>query len=153
MTEDEMVMKTECERLNKRFMTFHGKQMGKTMETVPDFILFDSKITACGDCRNKIKRLLLLQDSCDKPRQHIKKQRHYSVRKGLSSQSYGFSVVMYGSENWTIKKAEHQIIDAFKLGHWRRCLSPCTARRSNQSILKKTSPFGRTDVEAETPIL
>ena len=79
--------------------------------------------------------------SYDKPRQHIKKQRHYSVRKGLSSQSYGFSVVMYGSENWTIKKAEHQIIDAFELLCWRGLLRvPWTSRRSNQSILKEISP-------------
>ena len=66
-----------------------------------------------------------------------------------------FPVVMYGCESWTIKKAEHQIIDAFKLGHWRRCLSPCTARRSNQSILKEINPelfIGKTDAEAEAPI-
>ena len=68
-----------------------------------------------------------------------------------------FPVVMYGCESWTIKKAEHRRIDGFKLWCWRRLLRvPWTARRSNQSILKEISPgcsFGRTDVEAETPIL
>ena len=68
-----------------------------------------------------------------------------------------FPVVMYGCESWTIKKTEHQRIDAFELWCWRRLLRvPWTARRSNQSILKEISPgvfFGRTDVEAEAPIL
>ena len=64
---------------------------GKTMETVTDFIVVDSKITADGDCSHEIKRRLLLGRSYDKPRQHIKKQRHYFANKGPSSQSYGFS--------------------------------------------------------------
>ena len=81
------------------------------------------------------------KESYDQPRQHIKKQRHYFVNKGLSSQSYVFPVVMYGCENWTIKKAEHWRIDAFELWCWRRLLRvPWTARRSNQSILKQISP-------------
>ena len=79
--------------------------------------------------------------SYDQPRQHIKKQRHYFASKGLSSQSYGFSSIMYGCESWTIKKAECQRIDAFELWYWRRLLRvPWTARRSNQSILKEISP-------------
>ena len=79
--------------------------------------------------------------SYDQPRQHIKKQRHYFVNKGPYSQSYGFSIVMYGCESWTVKKAECQRIDAFELWCWRRPLSvPWTARRSNQSILKEISP-------------
>ena len=74
----------------------------------------------------------------DKPRQHIKKQRHYFADKGPNSQSYGFSSIRYGCERWTIKKAEHQRIDAFELWSWRRLLRvPWTARRSNQSILKE----------------
>ena len=78
--------------------------------------------------------------SYDKPRQHIKKQRHFAS-KGPSSQSYGFLVVMYGCESWTIKKAECQRIDAFELCCWRRLLRvPWTASRSNQSILKEISP-------------
>ena len=76
--------------------------------------------------------------SNDQPRQHIKKQRHYFANKGLSSESYVFPVVMYGCENWTIKKAECQRIDAFELWCWRRFSRiPCTARQSNQSILKE----------------
>ena len=79
--------------------------------------------------------------SYEQPRQHIKKQRHYFANKGLSSQSYGFSVVMYGCESWTIKKTEHQRIDAFELWCWRRLSRVlCTARRSNMSILKQISP-------------
>ena len=80
--------------------------------------------------------------SYGQPRQHIKKQRYYFANKGLSSQSCGFSsVVMYGCERWTIKKAEHQRTDAFELWCWRRLLRvPWTARRSNQSILKEISP-------------
>ena len=80
--------------------------------------------------------------SYDRPREHIKKQRYYFANKGLSSQSYDFSsVVMYGCERWTIKKAEHQRIDAFELWGWRRLLRvPWTARLLNQSILKEINP-------------
>ena len=81
------------------------------------------------------------KESYDQPRQHIKKQRHYFANKGPSSQGYGFSVLMYGCESWTIKKAEHRRIDAFELCCWRRLLRvPWTSRRSNQSILKEISP-------------
>ena len=81
------------------------------------------------------------QKSYDKPRQHIKKQRHHLADKDPSSQSYGFPVVMYGCESWTIKKAEHWRIDAFELWSWRRLLRvPWTARRSNQLILKEINP-------------
>ena len=77
----------------------------------------------------------------DQFRQHIKKQRHYFVDKGPSSQSYGFPLVMYGCESWTIKKAEGRRIDAFELWCYRRLLRvPWTVRRSNQSILKEISP-------------
>ena len=110
---------------------------GETGETVSDFILGGSKITADGDCSHEIKRCLLLRRKVnDQPRQHIKKQRHYFVNKGLTSQ-----VVMHGCENWTIKKAEHWRIDAFELWCWRKLLRvPWTARRSNQSNLKEISP-------------
>ena len=78
--------------------------------------------------------------SYDQPRQHIKKQRHYFANKGTSSQSYGFPVVTYGCESWTIKKAERQRIDVSELCCWRRFLRvPWTARRPNQSILKEIS--------------
>ena len=75
------------------------------------------------------------QKNYNKPRQHIKKQRHYFANKDPSSQSYGFSVVMYECESWTIKKAEHQRIDTFEL-----LRAPWTARKSNQSILKEINP-------------
>ena len=96
--------------------------------------------------------------SYDQPRQHIKKQRYYFANKGLASKSYGFPVVMYGCESWTIRKAEHPRIDAFELWCWRRLLRvPWTARRSNQSILKEISQswifIGRMDAKAESPIL
>ena len=79
--------------------------------------------------------------SYDQSRQHIKKQRHYFANKGLSSQSLVFPVVMYGCDSWTIKKAEHQRIDAFELWCWRRLLRVhWTARRYNQSKLKEISP-------------
>ena len=80
-------------------------------------------------------------DKLDQTRQDVKKQRQYFANSGPSSQSYGFPVVMYGCESWTIKTAEHLIIDAFELCCWRRPLRfPWTARRSNQSILKEIIP-------------
>ena len=89
----------------------------------------------------KLKDTCSLEENYDHPRQHIKKQRHYFTNKSPSSQSYVFSVVMYGYESWTIKKAEHQRIDAFELWWWIRLLRiPWTARRSNQSILKEIRP-------------
>ena len=97
------------------------------------------------------------KESYDQPRQHIKKQRHYFVNKGPSSQGMVFPVVMYGCESWIIKKTEHRRIDVFELWCWRRLLRvPWTARRSNQSILKGDQSWvfiGGTDIEAETPIL
>ena len=88
-----------------------------------------------------LKALAPWKKSYDQPRQFIRKQRHYFTSKGPSSQSYGFLVVMYGCESWTIKKAECRRIDAFKLWCWRRLLRvPWTARRSNQSILREINP-------------
>ena len=89
------------------------------METVAEFILGGSKITADGDCSHEIKRRLLLGRKVMTNLDSIKKQRHYFVNKGPSSQGYGFSIVKYGCESWTIKKAEHRRIDAFELGCWR----------------------------------
>ena len=81
------------------------------------------------------------EESYDQPRQHIKKQRHHFAYKGPYSQNYGFLVVVYGCESWTINKAECQRIDVLKLWCWRRPLRvPWTARRSNQSILKEINP-------------
>ena len=88
----------------------------------------------------------------------FKKQRHHFTSKGPYSQNYGFSSSHYGCETRTIKKAECQRIDAFKLWFWRRLLRvPWTARRSKQSILKENNPeysfFEETDAEAKAPIL
>ena len=109
------------------------------VETVSDFIIWGSKITADGDCSHEIKRHLLLgRKVYDQPTQHIQKQRYYFANKGPSSQGYGFSS---GCESCTEEKAEHRRIDAFELWCWRRLLRvPWTARRSNQSILKEISP-------------
>ena len=123
---------------------------GETMEIVTDFIFLGSKITADGNAAMKLKDAYSLEESYDRPTQHIKKQRHYFADKGPSSQSYGFS----SSHAWMCE-LDHN--NAFELWCWRRLLRvPCTARWSNQSILKEISPeysFGRTDAEAETPIL
>ena len=79
--------------------------------------------------------------SYDKPRQHIKKQRHHFADKIRLVKAIVFAVVMYGYENWPIKKAEHRRIDAFELWYWRRLLRvPWTVRRSNQSILNEINP-------------
>ena len=81
------------------------------------------------------------KESYDQPRQHIKKQRYDFVNKGHLVKAMVFPVIMYGCESWTVKKAEHGRIDAFKLWCWRRLLRlPWTARRSNLSILKEISP-------------
>ena len=80
---------------------------GETVKTVSHFIFLGSKITADGDCSHEIKRGLLLGRSYDQPRQHITKQRYYFSHNGPSSQGYGFPVVMYGCESWTVKKAQH----------------------------------------------
>ena len=115
---------------------------GKTVEIVADFIFLGSKITVDGDCSHQIKRCLLLGrktmtnlDSLLKSRDIILPTKVHLVKAIV------FPVVMYGYESWTIKKAEHRRIDAFELWCWRRILRvPWTARRSNQSILKKISP-------------
>ena len=86
----------------------------------------------------KLKDAFSLEGKWWPPRQYIKKQRHYFVNKGPSSQGYGFSS---GCDSWTVKKAEHRRTDAFELWCWRRLLRvPWTARRSYQSILKEISP-------------
>ena len=117
---------------------------GETMEKVTDFIFLGCQITADGDCSHEIKKKKQLtpwKKSYDQPKQHIKKQRYYFATKVCLVKAMVFPVVMYGCESWTIKKAEHQRIDAFELWCWRRLLRvPWTARRSNQSILKEISP-------------
>ena len=101
-------------------------------ETVSDLILGGSKVTVDGDCSHEIKRCLLLGRKVMTNLDSLLKSRHYFANKGPSSQSYVFSVVMYGYERWTLKKAEHQRINAFELWCWRRLLRvPWTARRFN----------------------
>ena len=115
---------------------------GETMETVPDFIFLGSKITADGDCSHEIKRSLLLGRTVMTNLGSILKSRDITLpTKVCLVKAVVFPVVMYGCENWTVKKAEHQRIDAFELWCWRRCLRVSgTARRSNQSIVKEISP-------------
>jgi len=115
---------------------------GETVETVRDFILGGSKITADGDCSHEIKRCLLLGRKVMTNLDSILKSPDITLATKLCIvKAMVFPVVMYGCESWTIKKAEHQRIDAFELWCWRRLLRfPWTARRSNQSILKEISP-------------
>ena len=130
---------------------------GETVETVADFILGGSKITEDGDCSHEIKRCLLLGrkvmtnlDSRLKSRDITLSTKVHLVKAMV------FPVVMYGCESWTVKKVERQRIDAFELWCWRRLLRvPCCKDiqpvhpKGNQSWVF----IGRTDVEAEIPIL
>ena len=111
-------------------------------ETVTDFILGGFKITADGDCSHEIKRRLLLGRKVMTNLDSIFKSRDITLPTKIRLvKAMVFPVVMYGCESWTMKKAEHQRIDAFELWCWRRLLRvPWTARRSNQSILKDISP-------------
>ena len=114
---------------------------GETVETVADFIFLGSKITADGDCSHEIKRRLLLGRKVMTNLDSILKSRDITLStKVCLVKAMVFPVVMNGCESWTIRKAEHRRIDAFKLWCWRRLLRvPWTARRSNQSILKEIS--------------
>ena len=115
---------------------------GETMETVTDFILGGSKITADGDCRHEIKRYLLLGRKVMTNLDSILKSRNIALpTKVHLGKAMFFLVVMYGCESWTIKKAEHRRIEVFKRWCWRRLLRvPWTTKRSKQSILKEISP-------------
>ena len=114
----------------------------ETVETVSDFIFWGSKITADGDCSHEIKRCLLLGRKVMTSLDSIFKSRDITLpTKVHLVKAMVFPVVMYGCENWTLKKAEHRRIDAFELWCWRRLLRiHGTARRSNQSIMKEISP-------------
>ena len=115
---------------------------GETEETVADFILGGSKITADSDCSHEIKRCLLLGKKVMTNLDSILKSRDTTLpTKVRLVKAMVFPVVKCGCESWTIKKAECRRIDAFELWCWRRLLRvPWTARRSNQSILKDISP-------------
>ena len=115
---------------------------GETVETVADFIFWSSKITADGDCSHEIKRRLFLGRKLMTNLDSILKGRDITLSRQVHLvKAMVFPVVMYGCESWTIKKAEHQRIDAFELWYWRRLLRvPWTSRKSDQSIPKETSP-------------
>ena len=118
------------------------QQDGETVETVANFIFGGSKITADGDFSHEVKRCLLLGRKVMSNLDSILKSRDITLSiKVHLVRAVVFPVVMYGYESWTMKKAEPPKIDAFELWCWRRLLRvPWTARRSNQSILKETSP-------------
>ena len=130
---------------------------GETVEAMTDFISLGSKVTADGDCSYEIKRRYSLEESYDQPRQHIKKQRHYFANKGPSSQGYGFS----RSRVW-MWKLDYK--ESLAPKNW--CFWTVVLEKTLESPLdcKETQPvhpkgdqswifIGRTDVEAETPIL
>ena len=144
-----MKVKEESEKIGLKFNIQKTKIMasgpitsweidGETMETVSDFIFLSSKITADGDCSHGIKRCLLLGRQVMANLDSILKSRDITLpTKVCLVKAMVFPVIMYGCESWTVKKAECQRIDAFKLWCWRRLLRvPWTARRSNQSILR-----------------
>ena len=112
------------------------------METVRTFIFLGSKITADGDCSHEIKRCLLLRRKAMTNLDSLLKSRDITLPTNVHLvKAMVFPVVMYGCESWTLKNAERQRIDTFKLQRWRRLLRiSWTARRSNQSILKEISP-------------
>ena len=115
---------------------------GETVETVSDFILGGSQITADGDCSHEIKRHLLLVRKVMSNLDSIFKSRDITLpTKVCLVKAMVFPVVMYGYESWTVKKVERRRLEAFELWCLRRLLRvPWTARRSNQSILKEISP-------------
>ena len=128
------------------------------METVADFILLGSKITADGDCSHEIKICLLLGRKVMTNLGSILKSRDITLSTNVCLvKAIVFPVVMYGCESWTIRKAEHQRIDAFELWCWRRLLQSPLDCKESQPVHPKGGQswvfIGRTDVEAETPIL
>ena len=129
---------------------------GETVETVSDFIFGSSKITADGDCSHEIKRRWLLGRKVMTNLDSILKSRDITLStKVYLVKAMVFPVVMYGCESWTIKKAEHLRVDAFELWCWRTLESPLDCKEI-QPVHPKDQSWvfiGRTDVEAETPIL
>ena len=128
------------------------------METVTDFILGGSKITADGDCSQEIKRCLLLGRKVMTNLDSIFKNRGITLPTKIHLvKAMVFPVVMYGCESWTKKKAECQIIDAFELWCWRRLFESPLDCKEVQPVHSEGDQswmfIGRTDVEAETPIL
>ena len=130
---------------------------GETVETVLDFILGGSKITADGDCSNEIKRRLLLGRKVMTNLDSIFKSRDITLStKVCLVKAMVFPVLMYGCESWTLKKAECRRIDAFELWFWKRLESPLDCKEIQPVHSKGDQSWvfiGRTDVEVETPIL
>ena len=130
---------------------------GEMMETVTDFIILGSKITADGDCSHEIKRRLLVGRKAMTNLDRTIKSRDITLpTKVRLVKAMFFPVVMYGCESWTTKKAEHQRIDAFELWCWRRLLRVPWTARSNQSILKEINPEYSLQglmLKLKTPIL
>ena len=130
---------------------------GETVETVADFIFLGSKITADGDCSHEIKRFLLLGKKVMTNLDSILKSRDITLSTNVHLvKAMVFPVVVYGCESWTIKKAEWRRIHAFELSCWRRLLSPLDCKEIQPVHPKGDQSWvfvGRTDVEAETPIL
>ena len=130
----------------------------ETMETVRDFLFPGSKKTADGNCSHETKRRLFLRRKAMTNLDGILKSRDITLMTNVPLvKAMVFLVVMYGCESWTIKKAEHWIMDAFELWCWRRLLRfPWTARKSKQSILKEISPEYSLEgltLKAKAPIL
>ena len=129
---------------------------GETMETVTDFILGDSKITADGDCSHEIKTLATRKKSYDQPRRHIKNQRHYLANKCPSSQSYGFSsshVCMWVGQ---LRKLSAEELMVWPVVLKKTLESPLDSKEIQPVHPKEDQPWiftGRTDAEVETPIL
>ena len=154
-----MKVKEESEKVSLKFYIQKTKIMASGPitswqidgEIVTDFIFLGSKITADGDCSHEIKRRLLFGKKVMTKLDSMLKSRDITLSTKVHLvKAMVFPVVMYGYESWTIKKAECRRIDAIELWCWRRLLRvPWTARRSNQSWVF----IGRTNVEAETPIL
>ena len=131
---------------------------GETVETVTDFIFLGSKITADGDCSHEIKRRLLLGRKVVTNLDSILKSRDITLpAKVCLVKAMVFPVVMYGCESWTVKTAECRRIDAFELWCWRRLFESPLDCKEIQPVHPKGDQswvfIGRTDVEAETPIL
>ena len=163
-----MKVKVESEKVGLKFNIQKTKIMAsspitswqterETVETVTDFIFLCSKITADGDCSHEIKKCLLLGRKAVTKRDSILKSRDITLStKVRLVKAMVFLVVVYGCESWTIKKAECQRIDTSELWCWRRLESPLDCKeiqpvhhKGNQSWIF----IGRTDAEAETPIL
>ena len=129
---------------------------GETGETVADFIFLGSKITADGDCSHEIKRHLLLGSKVMTNLDSILKSRDITLpSKVRLVKAMVFPIVMYGCESWTIKKAEHQMIDGFELWCWGRLENPLDCKEI-QSVHPRDLSWvfiGRTDAEAETSTL